>query len=140
MQHVQGYTGSHWMLPSDNYLLCIALAAARATANKTKMQNVSTLLTISMAIAVCRYYTVCIAQWRRLVAFIKATKRRHQASTRSNRHQSDMPTPISGVYFIVKSLKKSSSCPNNNRGVTYQTDEKHLKNMSEYSDGVVNSI
>jgi hypothetical protein len=30
--------------------------------------------------------------------------------------------------------------PNNNRGVTYQTDEKHLNNMSEYFFGVGNSI
>jgi len=34
MQHVQGYTGSHWTLPSSNYLLCIASAAAGATAKK----------------------------------------------------------------------------------------------------------
>ena len=75
------------------------------------------------------------------MAFIKATKRRHRASTRSDRHQSDMPTPISGVYFIVKLLKKSLSCPNNNRGMTHQeTDEKHLNNMSKYFVGVVNSI
>jgi hypothetical protein len=33
MQHVQGYTGSHWMLPSSDYLLGIAPAAARPTAN-----------------------------------------------------------------------------------------------------------
>jgi hypothetical protein len=33
MQHVQGYTGSYWMPPSGNYLLRIAPAAARATAN-----------------------------------------------------------------------------------------------------------
>jgi len=62
----------------------------------------------------------------------------HWASTRSDRHQSDMPTPISGVYFIVKLLKKSFSCPNNNLGVTHQTDEKHLNDMSEYFVGVVN--
>ncbi len=74
------------------------------------------------------------------VAFIKATKCRHRASTPSDRHQSDMPTPISGVYFIIKSLKKSSSCPDNNSGVTYQTDEKHLNNMSEYFVGVVNIV
>jgi hypothetical protein len=35
MQDVQGYPGSHWMPPSSNYLLRIAPAAARATANKT---------------------------------------------------------------------------------------------------------
>ena len=122
---------------SDNWLR-IAPVAARATANKKKVQNVSTLITISMAIAVRRYYTPRIARWRRFLAFIKNTKRRHRACTRSDRHQSDMPNPISGVYFIVKSLKKSSSCPNNNRGVTHQTDEKHLNNMSEYFVGVVN--
>ncbi len=27
--------------------------------------------------------------------------------------------------------------PNNNRGVTYQTDEKHLTNLKEYFVGVV---
>jgi len=30
--------------------------------------------------------------------------------------------------------------PNNNRDVTYQTDEKHLNNMSEYFVGVVNLV
>jgi hypothetical protein len=37
MQHVQGNIGSHWMPPSADYLLRIASAAARATANKTTM-------------------------------------------------------------------------------------------------------
>ena len=48
-------------------------------------------------------------------------------------HQPDMPIPISGVYFIIKSLKKGLSFPNNNtnRGMTHQTDEKHLNNMAE---------
>jgi hypothetical protein len=129
MQHVHGYSGSHWTLPSGNYWLRITPAAARATVNKTKVHNVSRLLTILMAVAVRRYYTARITRWRRFVAFIKAIKRRHRASTCSNRHQWGMPTPISGVYFIVKSLKKSSSCPNINRGVTHQTDEKHLNNI-----------
>ncbi len=35
MRHVQGNSGSHWMLLSGDYLLCIAPAAARATANET---------------------------------------------------------------------------------------------------------
>ena len=30
--------------------------------------------------------------------------------------------------------------PNNKRGVTYQTDEKHLINMSEFFVGVVNNL
>jgi hypothetical protein len=103
-----------------------------------KVQNVSTLLTISIAIAVHRYYTACIAWWRRFVAFIKATKRRHRVSTRSNSINRTRLPLILGVYFIVRSLKKSSSYPNNKRGVTHQTDEKHLNNMPEYFVVVVN--
>jgi hypothetical protein len=48
------------------------------------MQYVPTLLTITMAVAVRRYYTARITQWSRSMAFIKATKRRHRASSRSN--------------------------------------------------------
>ena len=54
---------------------------------KTKQQcNVcmSTLLTILMAVAVRRYYTAHSAQWGRSIAFIKANKRHHRASTRSD--------------------------------------------------------
>ncbi len=40
MQHVQGYTGSHWTPPSGDYSLRIALAATRAPANKTTMYYV----------------------------------------------------------------------------------------------------
>jgi hypothetical protein len=62
MQHDQGFTGSHWMPPLGDYWLRITLAADRAIANKTKVQNVSTLLTILMAIAVRRYYTARISR------------------------------------------------------------------------------
>ncbi len=60
MQHNQGFTGSHQSPPSGNYSLHIIPAAARATINTTIMQNVPTLLTISMAITVRRYYTARI--------------------------------------------------------------------------------
>jgi hypothetical protein len=39
MQHVQSYFGSPWTLPSGNYLLRIALAAARATGKQTTRIN-----------------------------------------------------------------------------------------------------
>jgi hypothetical protein len=42
------------------------------------------LLTISMVVAVRRYYTARIVRWGRSMAFIKATKRCHQASTCSD--------------------------------------------------------
>ena len=69
-----------------------------------------------------------IAQWRRFLAFGKATKRRHQASTCSDSINWTRLPLILGVYFIVKSLKKNLSCLNNNWGVTHHTDEKHRNN------------
>jgi hypothetical protein len=39
MRHVQGYLRSHWTLPSGNYLLCIALVAARATGKQTTINK-----------------------------------------------------------------------------------------------------
>jgi hypothetical protein len=56
MQHVQGYTGSHWTPSSGDYSLRITSAAARATANKTTMYYVPTLMAILMAIAMRWYY------------------------------------------------------------------------------------
>ncbi len=120
MLHVQGYIGSHWTLPSGDYSLRIPPAAAMATINKMTMHNVPSL------------------RWWRFVAFIKATKHHHRVSTSSEITNRTRLPLILGVYFIVKSLKKSSSCPNKNRGVTHQTDEKHLNNMSEFFVGVVN--
>jgi hypothetical protein len=39
MQHVQGYLGSHWTLPSGDYLLRIALVAARAAGKQTAINK-----------------------------------------------------------------------------------------------------
>jgi hypothetical protein len=60
MQHVQGYTESHWTLPSGDYSLRIASADTGATANKTTMYYVPTLMAVSMEIAMWRYYTTRI--------------------------------------------------------------------------------
>jgi len=70
MQHVQGYTGSQWTPPSGDYSLRIALAAAMATASKTRLYYVPTLMAISVVIAMQWYYTARIAWWRRSRAFI----------------------------------------------------------------------
>jgi hypothetical protein len=37
--YVQGYSRSHWMPASGNYLLCIAPAAARATGEQTTINK-----------------------------------------------------------------------------------------------------
>ncbi len=39
MQHVQGYSGSHWTLALGNYLLRIAPAAARATGRQSTINK-----------------------------------------------------------------------------------------------------
>jgi hypothetical protein len=39
MQHVQGYSGSHWTLALGNYSLRIAPAAARATGKQTTINK-----------------------------------------------------------------------------------------------------
>jgi hypothetical protein len=80
MEHVQGYTRSHWMLPSDNYSLHIAPAAARATANKKQCNYGPTLLAILTAAEVRWYNTACIAQRRRCRALVEATGCHHWAS------------------------------------------------------------
>jgi len=58
------------------------------------MQHVPTLLAISMAVAMRGYDTERIARWRRFVAFTKATKRHHLASTRSDITKPDTPSPV----------------------------------------------
>jgi len=50
MQHVQGYTRSHWTLSSGNYLPRIAPAAAMVKNNKTTVKYTPHLLAILMTI------------------------------------------------------------------------------------------
>jgi len=137
MKHDQGFTGSHWTPSLVNYSLRIAPAATRATANGTTMQNEPTLLVITMVMAMRWYYTARINQWRRFVAFIIATKRRHRVSSRSDVIKPDTPTPVDSYISSYKRARVDMLTPNNNRGVTYQTNEKHLTNLREYFVGVV---
>ncbi len=74
----------------------------------------------------CASTIACITRCRRSRAFLKATKRHHQASTCSNIINRTCLPLVFGVYFIVKLLKKGLSWPNNKRGMTHQYDEKLL--------------
>jgi len=97
MQHVQGYSGSHWTLPSGDYSLLIASVATRVTSNKTLM-----------AIAMRRYYTTHIARWRRFLAFVKATGRALALI---------LPISIGHANagcFLHFIMKKGNKCLNNN--------------------------
>jgi len=46
-------------------------------------------------------------------------------------------TPVGLDITLWKRAPVDVLAPNNNRGMTYQTDEKHLTNLGEYSVGVV---
>ncbi len=69
---------------------------------KQQSTNTSAKLAISMAMAMRRYITACIAQWRRSRASLEATGRRHWASI--------MPDIIVGTwlrwFFLMFSLSK----------------------------------
>ena len=95
------------------------------------------LLAILMAVVMRRCYTPRIARWRRFVAFIKATKRHHGVSTCSDINQPDMPPLVVSDISSWKRAPVDMLAPNNNRGMTYQTDEKHLTIFPEYFVGVV---
>ena len=97
--------------------------------------NTPTKLAVLMAIAMRRYNTPRIAQWKRSRASLEATGCHHQASTCSNRHQSDMPTPVFSDVYHKKGHKTTRIAPDNNRGMTHQIDEKHLTSLIEYFDG-----
>ncbi len=90
-----------------------------------------------MAIVMRRYYTAHIAWWRRFVAFIKATKRHHWASTRSNSFQPDMQMPVDSFISSWKKTPVDMLAPNKNRSVTYQTDGNHISKTIGYLVGVV---
>jgi hypothetical protein len=71
------------------------------------------------------------------MAFIKATKRRHQVSTRSDSIKSDTPTPVDSYISSRKRAPVDMLSPNNNRGMTYQTDRNHISQTIGYLVGVV---
>jgi hypothetical protein len=106
IKQILGHTRCPWTLPLVDYSLHIAPLAVlpRQQANRWRWKNTSTLLAVLMAIAMRRYVTVCIPQWRRSRASLEATARLLWASIMSNN--------IKGTYlchffmfFIVNALK-----------------------------------
>jgi hypothetical protein len=117
----------------------------RQQANKQQSTNTPTKLTILMAMAMCRYITTHIAQWRRSRALLEATGRRHRASI--------MPDNIKGTWLLRflqcfhpqnhrKSSQVDAKTPVFNRGMTYQTKEKGLIKVSIYFfwEGLIDKI
>ena len=63
MQHVQGYTGSHWTPPLGHYSLRIALAVGgrQGDSKQNNVYYLPNLMAISVVIAMQRYSTARIA-------------------------------------------------------------------------------
>jgi len=83
------------------------------------------------------YKEVVFSQWRRSRAFIKATKHCHRARTCSDIAQLDTPTPLVSLISSRKRAQVDMLARSNNRGMTYQTEEKNLTYLLEYFVGVI---
>ncbi len=133
MQHVQGYSGSHWTPASGNYSLHIALQPPGQQANKQQSTNTPTKLAVSMAMAMRRYVTACIAQWSRSRALLEATGRHHWASIMSDNIKGTWLWWIFWCFHRQNCRKTSqvdAKTPVFNGGMTYQTKEKGLIKVS----------
>ena len=139
MQHDQGFTRSHWTPPSGNYLLRITPAATRATIKTSIMQK-------------CTHFAGRFDGHRVAPVLYRAHRPMEEVHGFHGSHYTpppgkhslryykrDMPTPVVLDISSWKRARVDMLAPNNNRGMTYQTDEKHLNNMSEYFVGVVNT-
>ncbi len=95
-----------------------------------------TLLSISMAVVVRRYYTARIAQWGKSMAFLKATNRRHRASTHSDIIKGTWQChefAIFEEFHAPEMVRLSWMAKKFTRGMTaYQWKAKDLVNAQEY--------
>ena len=105
-------------------------------ANKQQSTNKPKKLALLMAMAMRRYVTTHIAQWRRFRALLDATKCHHRVSIAANSCNRSCVCRFFTSFFIVNSYKKRSICTKRsqvdakasvfNRGITYQTKERGL--------------
>jgi hypothetical protein len=96
-------------------------------ANKLQSTNTPTKLAILMAMAMRRYITARIAQWRRSRASLEATGRHHWASIMSNNIKGTWLHQFFQYFHRQNRRKRSrvdAKTPVFNRGMIYQTKEK----------------
>ncbi len=103
-------------------------------ANKQQSTNTPRKLAVLMAMAMHRYVTMCIAQWRRSRASLEVTRRRHWASIMpDNLHRTWLRWFF--LFFHRQNHRKrwrvDAKTPVFNRGMTYQTKEKGLFKLTK---------
>ena len=108
MEDVQGHIGAtrrrHWATTCS---VSLPRTPGQQSTSKQGL-NTPTLWAVSMAIAMRRYDTACIARWRGSRASLEATGCHHRASTRSDSMQSDIPTPVLFDVFHRQIVQKST--------------------------------
>jgi hypothetical protein len=75
-------------------------------ANKQQSTNAPTKLAVLMAMAMRRYVTTHIAQWRRSRALLETTGSHHQASVMSNNIKGTWLRQFFSMFFIVETIGK----------------------------------
>jgi hypothetical protein len=129
---------------SGEYSLHFAPEGQRGLMPKKSDEKIPYLLAVLLALVVRRYGTERIARRKGSRAITEATGRRHRASIAA-----DIWIQTFFLFFFVFSLSvgwkggldADVKTPNNNRGMTYQTDRKELNDIYEHSlrrDNLVN--
>ncbi len=75
-------------------------------ASKQQSTNTPKKLAVLMAMAMCRYVTAHITQWRRFRALLDATKRCHRTSNAANSCNQSHMCRFFTSFFIVNLYKK----------------------------------
>ncbi len=101
--------------------------------NKQQSTNTPKKVAMLMAVAVHRYNTAHIAQWRRSRALLEATGRHHRASIMSNNINWTWLCHFFWCFHCQNRRKRSqvdAKTPVFNRSMTYQTKEKSLTKVT----------
>ncbi len=103
-------------------------------ANNQQSTNTPKKVAVLMAMAMRRYVTVHIAQWKRSRASLKATGRCHWASMMSNNiNWTWIQHFFSRCFHLWNNRKRSrvdTKTPVFNKGMTYQSKQKGLTKVS----------
>jgi hypothetical protein len=99
-------------------------------ANKQQSTNTPKKVAVLMAMAMRRYVTACIPQWRRSRASLEATGHCHQASIMSDNIKRTWLQWFFYVFIVRKRSRVDSKTPVFNRGMTYQSKQKGLIKVS----------
>jgi hypothetical protein len=102
-------------------------------ANKQQSTNTPKKGAILMAMAMRRYVTAWIAQWRRSRASLETTRRRHWASIMSDNINRTWLRRFFQCFYHQNRRKRSrvdANTPVFNRGMIYQSKQKGLTKVS----------